>query len=110
MTNPFATLALGEPGKKRHTIFITNKAISYNVRLMPTPEKTNKTKPTWLQITWSMFAAFCGVQNNTNHDRDDDYIEEVGFKPYIIIGTIMTIVIIIAIYVLVQVVLGAASS
>ena len=57
-----------------------------------------------------MFAAFCGVQNNTNHDRDDDYIEEVGFKPYIIIGIIMTLAIIIAIYVLVQVVLGTASS
>ena len=77
---------------------------------MPAPEETEKTKPTWLQITWSMFAAFCGVQNNANHDRDDDYIEEVGFKPYIIIGIVMTIVIIIAIYVLVQVVLGAASS
>ena len=110
MTNPFATLLLRKPGKDGHTICITNKAISYNVRLMPTPEKTNKNKPTWLQITWSMFAAFCGVQNNANHDRDDDYIEEVGFRPYIIIGIVMTIVIIIAIYVLVQVVLGAASS
>ena len=87
-----------------------SQAISYNVDLMAATEKPNKTKPTWLQMIWSMFAAFCGVQNNANHDRDDDYIEEVGFRPYIIIGIVMTIVIVAAIYILVQVVLGAAFS
>ncbi len=65
--------------------------------------------PSLLQITWSMIAAFCGVQNSQNHDVDDAYIEQVGFKPYIIIGVALTLVIILTIYMVVQIILRAAS-
>jgi hypothetical protein len=66
--------------------------------------------PSLLQITWSMFAAFCGVQNQANHDRDDNYLEQVGFKPYIIIGVAMTTVFVMLIYAIVQVILHFAST
>ena len=58
---------------------------------MATSDKPDSSKPSLLQITWSMIAAFCGVQNDENHERDFAYIDEVGFKPYIIIGIILAI-------------------
>jgi hypothetical protein len=64
------------------------------------------TKPTMLQIIWSMIAAFCGIQNSANHDRDDTYIDEVGFRPYIIAGIGLTAVCVVAIYLLVQYILS----
>jgi hypothetical protein len=51
-----------------------------------------QTKPSALHIIWSMIAAFCGIQNNANHDIDNDYIEEAGLWPYILAGVGMTIV------------------
>ena len=59
-------------------------------------------RPGILQIIWSMVAAFCGIQNQANHDRDDDYIEEVGFRPYIIAGIALTLVVIVALWLLVK--------
>ena len=67
-------------------------------------------KPTLLQITWSIIAAFCGVQSDRVLDRDDAYIDEAGFTPYIIIGVIMTILFVLLIYGIVQVVLHLAAS
>jgi hypothetical protein len=64
--------------------------------------------PSLLQITWSVFAAFCGVQNQANHDTDNAHIEQVGFMPYIIIGIAMTIMFVVLIYAIVQVVLKLA--
>lgn len=64
--------------------------------------------PGLLQITWSVFAAFCGVQNQANHDTDNAHIEQVGFMPYIIIGVAMTIAFVIVIYAIVQIVLKLA--
>jgi hypothetical protein len=64
--------------------------------------------PGLLQITWSVFAAFCGVQNQANHDTDNAHIEQVGFMPYIIIGIAMTIMFVVLIYAIVQVVLKLA--
>jgi hypothetical protein len=55
-----------------------------------------------------MVASFCGIQNAQNHDRDDDYIEQVGFRPYIIIGVAMTLLIVVSVYGLVQLVLKLA--
>jgi len=72
---------------------------------MTAPNTPGSTKPSLLKITWSMIAAFCGVQNNQNHDRDFAYIEEVGFRPYIIIGIALTLAILVALYVIVQIVL-----
>jgi hypothetical protein len=67
-------------------------------------------KPTLTQITWSMIAAFCGVQSNQNHERDFDYIDQAGFKPYIIIGIVLTFAMLIALYVIVQIILRTAAS
>ena len=67
-------------------------------------------KPTLMQITWSMITAFCGVQSNQNHERDFDYIDQVGFKPYIIIGIVLTFVILITLYAIVQIILRTAAS
>ena len=62
-------------------------------------------RPTLLQITWSMVAAFCGVQSDKNHERDFAYIDEVGFKPYIIIGIVLTLLILLVLYGIVQIIL-----
>jgi hypothetical protein len=70
-------------------------------------QQTTKRRPGTLQIIWSMVAAFCGVQNQDNHDRDDNYIEEVGFRPYIIAGIVLTLVIIAALWLLVRWILPA---
>jgi hypothetical protein len=64
-------------------------------------------RPGTLQIIWSMIAAFCGIQNQANHDRDDDYIEEVGFRPYIIAGIALTLVVILALWLLVKWIVAA---
>jgi hypothetical protein len=61
-----------------------------------------KQRPGMLQIIWSMVAAFCGVQNQDNHDRDNAYIEEVGFWPYIIAGILLTLFIIVALWLIVK--------
>jgi hypothetical protein len=68
-----------------------------------------KTKPAadpgMLQIFWSMIAAFCGVQNNTNYDRDDAYLETVGFRPYMIAGTVLTFAIIAGLWLIVKLIM-----
>jgi hypothetical protein len=73
---------------------------------MAPKEKPEAAKPSMLQITWSMIAAFCGVQNDKNHERDFAYIDEVGFKPYIIIGVLLTLVILFVLYAIVQIILS----
>jgi hypothetical protein len=73
---------------------------------MTNKKNSESPKPTLLQITWSMVAAFCGVQSNHNHERDFAYIDEVGFKPYIIIGIILTLAILLTLYTIVQIILG----
>jgi hypothetical protein len=65
-----------------------------------------KTRPSTLQIIWSMIAAFCGVQNYSNHDRDDAYIEEVGFRPYIIGGIVLTLAVIAGLWLIVRLILN----
>jgi hypothetical protein len=68
--------------------------------------KTNRAKPSMLQILWSMIAAFCGIQNAANHERDDSYIDEVGFLPYIIVGVGLTAMFVVGLYLLVQYILS----
>jgi hypothetical protein len=70
-------------------------------------QQPKKPRPSTLQIIWSMIAAFCGVQTQGNHDRDDTYIEEVGFRPYIIAGIVLTLFIIAALWLIVKWVLPA---
>jgi hypothetical protein len=68
--------------------------------------KPTNARPNMLQIIWSMIAAFCGIQSNANHDRDDDYIDKVGFRPYIIAGIGLTLVCIILLRLLVMLILN----
>ena len=56
-------------------------------------------------MVFSMIAAFCGIQNYQNHDRDDGHIDKVGFRPYIIIGIVMTFILVLVLYLTVQLIL-----
>ena len=69
-------------------------------------KKTTPTEPSLLQMVLSIIAAFCGIQNYQNHDRDNHHIEKVGFKPYIIIGIIMTFILALSLYLTVQLILN----
>ena len=68
--------------------------------------KPKNTRPNMRQVLWSMVAAFCGVQNNANHDRDDAYIDEIGFMPYIIAGIALTLACIAVIWLIVLLILN----
>jgi len=68
--------------------------------------KTVAADPGMLQIFWSMLAAFCGVQNNANHDRDNAYIETVGFRPYIIAGIVLTVAVIVGLWLITKLIIG----
>jgi hypothetical protein len=68
--------------------------------------KPTNARPGMLQIIWSMIAAFCGIQSNANHDRDNAYIDEVGFRPYIIAGIALTLVCIVLIRLIVMLILN----
>ena len=47
--------------------------------------------PTLFQIVLSVLASFFGVSNKENYDRDNAYLEKVGFKPYLIAAIILTV-------------------
>ena len=66
-------------------------------------------KPGLMQMTWSVVAAFCGIQSDANLDRDDSHIERHGFLPYIVVGVVLTVVFVLAVYGVVQLILNAAS-
>lgn len=69
-------------------------------------EETGKPeKPSTLQMVVSMLAAFAGVQSDANLDRDDHHIDKHGFKPYIIIGIVLTFTFVALVYLTVQLVL-----
>ena len=76
---------------------------------MPDDKQQTDTKPSLRQLVMSMLAAFGGVQNQENHDRDNDYLEQAGFMPYIIIGVVMTILFVLLVYGAVQLILSQAS-
>jgi hypothetical protein len=68
--------------------------------------KTRPSKPGLLQMIFSIIAAFCGIQNYKNHERDDAHIEQVGFMPYIVVGIVMTFIFVIVLYWTVQFILN----
>jgi hypothetical protein len=68
--------------------------------------KPKNNPPTLRQILWSMVAAFCGVQSNANHDRDEAYIDEIGFRPYIIAGVALTLAFIATLWLIVMLILS----
>lgn len=72
-------------------------------------EPDNPSQRSLLQMTWSIVAAFCGIQSDANLDEDDRQIEEHGFMPYIVIGIILTLLFMGAIYGVVQLILRSAT-
>ena len=62
--------------------------------------------PGFLQIFWSILAAFIGVQSKKNLDRDNAYIEKKGLRPYIITGILLTLLFYLSIYSIVQLVVS----
>lgn len=67
-------------------------------------------KPGVLQLVFSVFAAFVGIQSNRNHDTDDAHIEDVGFLPYIIVGIVMTVLFVVIVYGVVMLTLNLAGA
>jgi len=67
---------------------------------------TEQKDPSMLYIVWSVLAAFFGVSNKANYDRDRAYVEKVGFRPYIIAGLILTLFFILSVAGVVSLVLG----
>ena len=60
----------------------------------------------WDSLTQTAGKQLEGVQSNSNHDRDTDHIEEVGFMPFIIISIIMTLLFVALIFGILQWVLA----
>lgn len=56
-------------------------------------------KPTWLQVLWSVLAGFFGVQTPEGYERDANAKNAI---PYIVVGTVVTIVLIFVIWFVVQ--------
>jgi len=76
---------------------------------MNSQEESTRKRPGLLQVTWSMIAAFCGVQSTANHERDNVQIEDTGFLPYIIVGVILTALFVGAVALVVKLILSSAS-
>ena len=60
--------------------------------------------PSLFQIALSILAAFIGVQNKENFDRDDSYIEKNGLIPYIVMGFFLAACFFSLLYLVVQIV------
>ena len=72
-------------------------------------DSSNSDDPGLLAITLSVIASFCGIQTAANHDRDNTHIDRYGFKPYIIIGIVLTLLFVALVYLVVQIVLHFAT-
>lgn len=68
------------------------------------PQQPGK-KPNLLQIIGSVLAAFFGVQNSKNRERD---FKHGNHRHFIITGIVVTVVFILGVYALVQIVLKQA--
>ncbi len=47
--------------------------------------------PSTFEIVMSVLASFIGVQSSKNHNRDSEYLDKKGFKPFLIAGLILTV-------------------
>lgn len=73
---------------------------------MNSPEKEKSgQEPTLLQVIGSVLAAFFGVQNSKNRERD---FKHGNHRHFIITGIILTLVFILTVYGLVQLILKKA--
>lgn len=65
--------------------------------------------PTFFQLVHSILAAFIGVQNKENYERDNAFIEKKGIKYYVIIGFTFAFLFHVVLYFLVKFVISIAS-
>ena len=65
--------------------------------------------PTFFQIAHSILAAFIGVQNRENYERDNAFIEKKGIRYYVIIGFTFAFVFHLMLYFLVKYVISITS-
>jgi hypothetical protein len=45
-----------------------------------------------LKLINSVLASFVGVQGNKKYDEDNDYLEQNGFTPFLIVGIFLVII------------------
>ncbi len=64
---------------------------------------TGSSKPTLLQVIASVLASFFGVQSDNNYQRD---FEQTSVVPYIVVGIVMVFVLIGALLLLVNQMIG----
>ena len=69
---------------------------------MSDEKDSSKTSVSLGQLLMSVVAAFFGVQNRKNFERDNAYIEKKGLKPYIIMGIILVVLFNITIFSIVK--------
>ena len=67
-------------------------------------------KPSIGRLIKSTLASFVGVQSDANLDKDDAYIDKVGFRPYIVMGIILTLAFVALVWGVVQLVLRFAAT
>jgi hypothetical protein len=60
--------------------------------------------PNILQIAFSIIAAFFGVQNKRNFERDNAYIEKKGIKIYVVMGFCIAIAFFLSLFAIVNIV------
>lgn len=66
-------------------------------------DDSNSKAPTLFQVILSVMAAFIGIQNKKNKERDFKY---GSFKIFVIVAVIITLLFLLTILAIVQVVLG----
>ncbi|WP_100642687.1 DUF2970 domain-containing protein [Alteromonas facilis] len=59
----------------------------------------NSQKPTFIQVLMSVLASFFGVQSQANYQRD---FEQTTIVPYIIVGVVMVVLLVVSLVVLVN--------
>lgn len=72
--------------------------------------QAHRDKPSLVRLVKSTLASFVGVQSDSNLDKDDAYIEKVGFRPYIVMGIVLTLTFVALIWLVVQLVLRFAAA
>ncbi len=65
--------------------------------------------PTFFQLAHSILAAFIGVQNRENYERDEAFIEKKGIKYYVILGFAFAFIFHLILYFLVKVIIANVS-
>ena len=103
------TYSVDERGETfKYAAFLLYWAVLKTIKLKWVITMAEQKDPSALYIIWSVLAAFFGVQNKKNYDRDCAYVEKVGFGPYIIAGVILTVLFVLGVAGVVSLVLSNA--